>query len=358
MIVISGEFARKGFVRERWMARVEDLIELERRPSTPAEILATFAESETPPSCTPSPAGGGRGAGGGMLAPMSMIESHDTVASHEAVRVWKRDSSPLAGVGSAVARAGPAAETAAVTSGGDKDMVSEAQTRATIEDTSRQTRSEAEAASSMTRAAPGANGDAAGSKSAPGQEVALTWANLIFGIGPERRATGKPKSRLIYPLSPFGIGWVSLTAIFLAYTAIATPAMISLHWLDPQCSTIPTLPFDAALDCFFILDICLNFGTGVYAGGVYYDRRRAVALMYLKGSFLFDLVTSFPVSFFELSAAAVCARAQVSDIYGTIHVYTLELELDTRIYMYVCICVFIVCIYRGRSPGWMGHSCG
>ena len=43
------------------MARVEDLIELERRPSTPAEILATFAESETPPSCTPSPAGGGRG---------------------------------------------------------------------------------------------------------------------------------------------------------------------------------------------------------------------------------------------------------------------------------------------------------
>ena len=328
------------------MARVEDLIELERRPSTPAEILATFAESETPPSCTPSPAGGGRGrAGGGMLAPMSMIESHDTVASHEAVRVWKRDSSPLAGVGSAVARAGPAAETAAVTSGGDKDMVSEAQTRATIEDTSRQTRSEAEAASSMTRAAPGANGDAAGSKSAPGQEVALTWANLIFGIGPERRATGKPKSRLIYPLSPFGIGWVSLTAIFLAYTAIATPAMISLHWLDPQCSTIPTLPFDAALDCFFILDICLNFGTGVYAGGVYYDRRRAVALMYLKGSFLFDLVTSFPVSFFELSAAAVCARAQVSDIYiyGTLHVYT-------------CMCVYVClsCAYTGAGVrgGW------
>ena len=310
MIVISGEFARKGFVRERWMARVEDLIELERRPSTPAEILATFAESETPPSCTPSPAGGGRGAGGGMLAPMSMIESHDTVASHEAVR-----------------------------------MVSDAQTRATIEDTSRQTRSEAEAASSMTRAAPGANGDAAGSKSAPGQEVALTWANLIFGIGPERRATGKPKSRLIYPLSPFGIGWVSLTAIFLAYTAIATPAMISLHWLDPQCSTIPTLPFDAALDCFFILDIFLNFGTGVYAGGVYYDRRRAVALMYLKGSFLFDLVTSFPVSFFELSAAAVCARAQVSDIYiyGTLHVYT-------------CMCVYVClsCAYTGAGVrgGW------
>ena len=34
-----------------------------------------------------------------------------------------------------------------------------------------------------------------------------------------------------------------------------------------------------------------------------------VAWQYLKGSFLFDLVTSFPVSFVEQVAAAECARA-------------------------------------------------
>jgi len=45
--------------------------------------------------------------------------------------------------------------------------------------------------------------------------------------------SGKPKSRLIYPLSPFGIGWISVTAMFLGYTAILTPPMISFHWCAP-----------------------------------------------------------------------------------------------------------------------------
>ena len=39
-------------------------------------------------------------------------------------------------------------------------------------------------------------------------------------------------------------------------------------------------------------------------GGEYLDDRCTVALHYLKGMFLFDCVTSFPVSFFELVAKA------------------------------------------------------
>jgi len=96
------------------------------------------------------------------------------------------------------------------------------------------------------------------------------------------------------------------------YTAIVTPPMISFHWLDPPCSTVPTLPFDCLIDCFFLVDILMNFNTGlIVRGGEYIDDRMAVAKSYLKGMFLFDLVTSFPVSFFELAAEAACARADI-----------------------------------------------
>jgi len=46
--------------------------------------------------------------------------------------------------------------------------------------------------------------------------------------------------RLIYPLSVFGLLWVSITALFLAYTAVVTPPVIAYHWLDPECATVPT----------------------------------------------------------------------------------------------------------------------
>jgi hypothetical protein len=46
--------------------------------------------------------------------------------------------------------------------------------------------------------------------------------------------------RVIYPLSVFGITWVSITAVLLAYTALVTPPVIAFHWLDPDCTAIPT----------------------------------------------------------------------------------------------------------------------
>ena len=43
-------------------------------------------------------------------------------------------------------------------------------------------------------------------------------------------STGQPASKLIYPLSHFGVAWILTTALLLAYTAIVTPPMISFHW--------------------------------------------------------------------------------------------------------------------------------
>ena len=47
------------------------------------------------------------------------------------------------------------------------------------------------------------------------------------------------------------------------------------------------------------------------AGGDYCDDWRQVSMSYLQGFFLFDVVTSFPVSFFELSAQMSCSRESV-----------------------------------------------
>ena len=132
---------------------------------------------------------------------------------------------------------------------------------------------------------------------------------LLCGIGAEDVFTGKPYSRLIYPLSHFAIAWVATTAFFLLYTATITPLVISFFWLDPECTFVPTLYFDVILDVFFLLDIVVSFNLGFFDhGGDYIDDRKKVALAYMKGSFLFDLITSFPVSFFELSAVAACAN--------------------------------------------------
>jgi len=130
----------------------------------------------------------------------------------------------------------------------------------------------------------------------------------VFGIGPPDHESAKPQSRLIYPLSPFGIAWISVTALFLLYTAVVTPPMIAFCWLDPECAPAPTLIFDVLLDCFFLLDILYNFSTGNIIAGEYEDEWAVVAMRYLRGGFAFDVFTSFPVSFFELAAQAACQQ--------------------------------------------------
>ena len=54
---------------------------------------------------------------------------------------------------------------------------------------------------------------------------------------------------------------------------------------DPECTLVPTLYFDTALDVFFLLDILYNFNLGIILpGGEYVDDRRLVAWQYLKGA--------------------------------------------------------------------------
>ena len=89
-------------------------------------------------------------------------------------------------------------------------------------------------------------------------------------------------------------------------TGIVTAPLVAFYWLDPQCSVVPTLFLDTVIDIFFLVDILVNFKTGIFEAGEYIDDPAVVTKAYLKGSFTFDCFTSFPVSFFEQAAKAVC----------------------------------------------------
>ena len=148
----------------------------------------------------------------------------------------------------------------------------------------------------------------------------------IFGIGPDN--SHLPASRLIHPFSPFGIAWMLMTAFFLAYTAVITPPVIAFHWLDKPCVTVPTLPMDVVVDVFFLCDICLSFFTGRLIGGEYDDEWKSIVKAYIYGGgFAFDVLTSFPVSFFELSVAQACGKADKSLDDGTTSVDSGQLRL-------------------------------
>ena len=155
--------------------------------------------------------------------------------------------------------------------------------------------------------------EAAGAHEEAQQGAALGWLKYVFGVGPADNS-GQPASKLIVPLSRFNAGWLMLTCCFLFYTAWVVPPMIAFYWLEDPCVPAPTLTFDAALDAFFIMDIGLSFVTGIYhLNGEYIDDMGTVAAAYLKGWFVFDVLTSIPVTFFELSVIANCNQATATE---------------------------------------------
>ena len=128
----------------------------------------------------------------------------------------------------------------------------------------------------------------------------LSWVNFkmrVFGIG--KGVLGMPDSQMIHPDSPFARALTVFMMIFLLYTALAVPVMIGFFWSADACYRFPTLEFDILVDSFFIFQIIVTFVIGVYKKGEYNDSYGTVAGIYLRGSFLFDVVTSIPVSYID-----------------------------------------------------------
>ena len=132
--------------------------------------------------------------------------------------------------------------------------------------------------------------------------------SLCCGIGPGTRLS--PESSLIHPNSPFYVFESVTIALFLMYTAVVTPVTVSFYWHQNPCEKMPTLEFDIFVDACFLADIVLTFFVGIYIEGRYVDDKAIVFAHYLRNGFLFDVCTSFPVSFMEASIIAQCEQGQ------------------------------------------------
>ncbi|XP_038077371.1 potassium/sodium hyperpolarization-activated cyclic nucleotide-gated channel 3-like [Patiria miniata] len=107
------------------------------------------------------------------------------------------------------------------------------------------------------------------------------------------------KSFVIHPFSNFRWYWDLFMVLLMAITLVILPINIaffsedfSLQWSITNCVT----------DSFFMADIVLNFFTGI----VHHQNeevildRRTIACKYLRGWFLIDLPSSFPMDYFYL----------------------------------------------------------
>ena len=58
----------------------------------------------------------------------------------------------------------------------------------------------------------------------------------------------------------------------------------------------------------------MNFFTGAYLNGEYTDNMTQVARKYVSGGFVFDIATSIPVSFVEISIVRQCQEMSMNGL--------------------------------------------
>ena len=100
---------------------------------------------------------------------------------------------------------------------------------------------------------------------------------------------------LFHPATPFMKKWDMVTLVLLVFTATVTPFEVS--FLDPQVSIVDGLFWvDRLVDFLFAVDVFINFTLCYFdaATARMVTGRAAVALNYLKGSAILDIVSTIP----------------------------------------------------------------
>ncbi|CEM24679.1 unnamed protein product [Vitrella brassicaformis CCMP3155] len=95
-------------------------------------------------------------------------------------------------------------------------------------------------------------------------------------------------------LHPFGevrIRYDSFMLFFIVFSAVLEPFVVCFDvFLDS-----PWFELNRLVDAIFILDLFVNFNTGIESDGQVILDRRQIANKYLRGWFLFDLLASIPI---------------------------------------------------------------
>mmetsp|Transcript_30422 Transcript_30422/g.80896 ORF Transcript_30422/g.80896 Transcript_30422/m.80896 type:complete len:577 (-) Transcript_30422:1098-2828(-) len=142
-----------------------------------------------------------------------------------------------------------------------------------------------------------------------------SWLQYIFQMQEEDVRQGIEGNRIIHPGSPFMFVLLVTSALVLLYTAAVIPVQQFMWDYDDPCHKFPTLEFDVAVDCFFIIEVLLQFFVGYYdeGTGAYVDSLPKVAVYYLSSPFRFwfDAVTSIPFSWIDLKYYRDCEAGYV-----------------------------------------------
>ena len=113
----------------------------------------------------------------------------------------------------------------------------------------------------------------------------------------ELTTTGETLKHRWYLLHPDSISkklWNSLLTLLLIYTALLMPYRLAF---EEQVFWDSWAILDVAIDGAFLLDICINFfSVQVKADGSLEKRHRSIICSYVKGWFVVDLVSSFPIT--------------------------------------------------------------
>jgi hypothetical protein len=115
-------------------------------------------------------------------------------------------------------------------------------------------------------------------------KVGLTDAQI------KRRTTSETKFYFIHPHGELRQGWDMLSMLFILYNAIMIP-FVSSFVGSPLQSVVYS---ERVVDIFFIIELVLNFFTGVEVEGKIEFNQLTIAKRYVKGWFWVDIVSAFP----------------------------------------------------------------
>ena len=153
--------------------------------------------------------------------------------------------------------------------------------------------------------------------------------------------------RVLHPDSKFRNGWNICLAVLILYCGVAVPLEIAFEndmvgemcesKTDPhgprmlltECGTyLGWFWFNFLIDLWFMVDIYLNFRTGFMHEGHFVADDGAVAKAYLKGSFLMDVLGTFPLNIVQV----------LIHIHSHMHIRTCAARCS-YISIYICICI-------------------
>lgn len=138
------------------------------------------------------------------------------------------------------------------------------------------------------------------------------------------------EKRLIKLNHPIRVKWDVIIILFTIYCCIELPIEVCYKWRSSsEIKTLFTV-FNSIIDCFFAIDIIMNFFTTYFhpTTGEEIDNKRDIAMNYLKGMFILDVLSTVPLdlmasAFFE-NRGMQAEDLQVISILKIIRVFRLS----------------------------------